>query len=210
MFNWIFDLDRVLCDPGQLRDLINGKVAVAARNAEIPERYYGALMEAAQHRGFDERVLKIEGITLAQKQALIEAHRSLKAPAYFRSYGDLHHIPLLTGRKFLVTRGVVRLQSSKITALRIGDMFEEVHIIPHEKAEAYRDIARRRELPHERVIVVGDHEHDLMPAFALGMVPVQMLRPGTKTVCASYQVGDLAGLVALEKWLIRAYSRHSP
>lgn len=210
MFDYIFDLDRTLWDPGQLCQLINGVIAVAARRARVPDECIRVVMEAAQHRGFAGRVMKFECLTTPQKEALIAAHRSLKAPAYIKTYGDEHLIELLTGKKFLATRGNGRFQSSKITMLGVSRLFVEMHIVQDSKLSTYEDILRRHALDPGRVIVVGDHPGDLMPAYELGMIPVHMIRPGTQTIRAMYQVADIKGLIALEAWLMRAFSRHSP
>jgi putative hydrolase of the HAD superfamily len=121
-------------------------------------------------------------------------------------YDDVAGLATLPVRRFLVTSGYRGYQESKIAALGIAHLFEQVLIDtlgePDRpgKERLFQDVAQRHGWHPRQVLVVGDSaESEITAGNRLGMPTVQVLRPGVdRSPLARYWVaglGELAGLV---------------
>ena len=117
-------------------------------------------------------------------------------------YGDLDELAGLGERRFLVTSGFRRLQESKVRALGIASLFDEVVIDAIDEAEhpgkekIFLDLMARYHLEPADVVVVGDNPaSELAVARRLGLMGVQILRAGVEPADnVSARVGGLAEL----------------
>ena len=118
-------------------------------------------------------------------------------------YGDLDALKELQVKLFLVTSGFRRLQESKVKALGIGQLFAGVYIDaidepgPKGKLQLFEEILKAHRLKAEEVVVVGDNpDSEIAAGNQLGMMTVQILRPGVPaTEKAKRRIGSLRELV---------------
>ena len=100
-------------------------------------------------------------------------------------FDDFHVIKKIFGKRILVTTGITKLQQAKINALvKAGDFDEVIIDDPYQdnrlgKEKIFASIAERLQLSPEQVWVIGDNpDAEIAAGNALGMVTVQILRPG--------------------------------
>src|SRR5919201_1625998 len=116
-----------------------------------------------------------------------------------RGYADLGTLAELPARLFLVTSGFRRLQESKVRALGIRSRFEHIVIDaidePDRKGKAalFADILRTYGLAPTEVLVVGDDEDsEIAAGNRLGILTVQILRPGVpRATTATHVISTL-------------------
>ena len=90
-------------------------------------------------------------------------------------FDDYPEIRKLTGERFLITTGFLKLQQSKITCMGIGTDFKEVHIIDpmttrKTKKDIFRSIADRYGYTAREMLVVGDDpDSEIRAAGELGI-----------------------------------------
>ena len=183
----IFDLDNCLCPADAvgralyeaafdaIRAANDGRVAPAALDAALEACWHTAFDLVARQYGFSETMTRAGDAAFRQ----VEVHGPLQ------SYADLALVKELPLRRYLVTTGYRRLQESKIRALGIAPWFEQVLVDAIDepghpgKKMAFQQIAQRDGFAPHDVMVVGDNPvSDLAAGRALGMVTVQLLRPG--------------------------------
>lgn len=69
----------------------------------------------------------------------------------------------------LVTKGDLYHQESKLAASGLGEMFTGVEIVSDKKADTYRRVFARYDVPAEQVIMAGDSmRSDILPALEAG------------------------------------------
>lgn len=201
----IFDLDSCLAAADEVGRQLFEPAFEAVREANdgsVSDEALEAAFEDCWRIAFDV-VAKEHGFTRAMRDAGFEAFRSIEVTTPMRGYPDLHLLPTLPARRFLVTSGFRRLQESKVRALGFAGWFDEVHVDAidedHRGKEAiFRDIVSRHDLRPQDVFVVGDNpDSELAAARRLGLVTVQTLRPGVTRGPALHHVTGLAELAAL-------------
>lgn len=72
---------------------------------------------------------------------------------------DYHYIKSLNGRKFIVTAGFLKQQTSKVKMLGIADDFEAVHVVDVStttKKEAFKLLIDKYDLNTEDILIIGD------------------------------------------------------
>lgn len=203
----IFDLDYCLCAGDEVGATSYEHVFASIRRAND-----GALTEAALAEAFAacmrfpfDAVAERFRFSDAMYRAGLRGFEAAEIEIPMQGYPDLHVLRALPGRHFLVTTGFPLLQQSKITALGIRDCFEAIHIDsiveqPRRRKQAiFADIVRQYGLMASRVWVVGDNgESEIAAGNQLGMITVQMLRPGVERCdTARHFVRDLVELQAL-------------
>lgn len=183
----VFDLDNcvaaadeageALFEPAftAMRSANHGRLSEEALRAAFADCWRHALDFVAKKHDFSDEMLA----------AGWRAFRDIAVERPLRGYADLPQLAKLPLPRILVTSGFRRLQESKIAALGIRDLFEEIHLdaIDEEprrrKPEIFADILSRRGWPARQVLVVGDNaDSELAAGNALGMPTVQILRPG--------------------------------
>lgn len=203
----IFDLDnclsaadessRQLLEPvfDAVRQSNNGRLSDGDLDKAFDECWRDAFDVVALRHGFSREMFEA-GWSAA-------AHAEVSTP--LQGYPDLGALHALPGKLFLVTSGFRRLQESKISALRVAELFEEVHVdaIDEEnrrgKRRIFEDILAKHQLRPDEVLVVGDNpDSEIEAGNQLGITTVQILRPGvTKGNNASFYIDELAELSLL-------------
>jgi len=74
---------------------------------------------------------------------------------------DYHYIKSLRGRKFIVTAGFYKKQTTKVKMLGIADDFEEVYIVDvttssQNKKDAFEALINKHSLNTDDILVIGD------------------------------------------------------
>ncbi|MFC4212214.1 HAD family hydrolase [Pedobacter lithocola] len=88
---------------------------------------------------------------------------------------DYHYIKSLKGRKFIVTAGFLKKQTTKVKMLGIEDDFEEVYVVDvttsnQNKKDAFEALIRKYGLNTEEILVIGDDaESEIKFGLELGL-----------------------------------------
>ncbi len=203
----IFDLDnclsaadessRQLLEPvfEAVRRSNNGLLSDGALDQAFAECWRDAFDIVAARHGFSREMLEAGWHAAAQAEVTTP----------LQGYPDLGALHSLPGKLFLVTSGFRRLQESKISALRIAQLFTEVHVdaIDEEnrrgKRGIFADILASHGLLPGEVLVVGDNpDSEIEAGNQLGIPTVQILRPGvTRGDNASFYIDELEELSRL-------------
>ena len=203
----IFDLDYCLCAADEVGASEYEPVFAAIRRANagaLPEAVLAEAFAACMRFSFDVVAERFQ-FTAAMYRAGAEGFGAAEIATPMHGYPDLHAMRELRARRFLVTTGFPKLQQSKIRALGICSCFEAIHvdsIADHPrrgKQALFADIVRRYGLTAREVWVVGDNgESEIAAGNQLGMITVQMLRPGVERCnTARYFVSNLIELKTL-------------
>jgi FMN phosphatase YigB (HAD superfamily) len=200
----IFDLDNCLSAADESSREVLEPIFTAVRAAND-----GTLSDEALDRAFDEcwrNAFDVVANRYHFSRPMLEAGWNAAAKAEvvtpLNGYPDLGALRDFPVTLFLVTSGFRRLQESKISALRIGQLFAEVHVdaIDEEnrkgKRRIFEDIMSTHGLASDEVLVVGDNpDSEIDAGNQLGIKTVQILRPGvTRGDNASYYIDELAEL----------------
>lgn len=152
-----------------------------------------------------DHVAKKRGFTPAMVEAGWSAFLKIEVATPMRGYGDLDELRALPVQRFLVTSGFRRLQESKIRALGIAPLFQQIVVdaIDEPGAKGKRIIIegmiRDHGLDPARMLIVGDNaDSELAAGRALGIRTVQTLRPGVpRDPNAAHHIGHFRELKAL-------------
>jgi putative hydrolase of the HAD superfamily len=200
----IFDLDNCLSAADEssrevlepiftaVRAANDGTLSVATLDRAFDECWRNAFDVVASRYRFSRRMLEAGWNAAAEAEVVTPLHG-------YPDLGALHDLP---AKLFLVTSGFRRLQESKISALRIGELFAEVHVdaIDEEKRRGKRgifeEILTSHALAPEEVLVVGDNpDSEIDAGNQLGIQTVQILRPGVpRGDNATYYIDELTEL----------------
>ncbi|WP_316802035.1 HAD family hydrolase [Pedobacter nototheniae] len=96
---------------------------------------------------------------------------------------DYHFIKALKGRKFIVTAGFLKKQTTKVKMLGIADDFEEVYVVDattssENKKDAFKTLIKKHNLNPADILVIGDDaESEIKFALDLG-IETFLLDPG--------------------------------
>lgn len=203
----IFDLDNCLMDArvvGPLFEPAFDAIRRANQGMLTP-----AVLEQSLHQcwytAFDLVATRYH-YTPAMREAGWNAFSQMQVGDGLEGYTDLALVPNIPLRRYLVTSGFRRLQTSKIRALGIGPWFERVDIDaidegdgPHGKRPLFEQILEAEGCTADEVLVIGDNPlSELGVGQALGMTTVQTVRPGVRPWDeADYRVEGLAGVLEL-------------
>lgn len=204
MIALIFDLDNCLApadEPGRALMAPVFDAVRAANHGRLGEAELAAAFEDSWRLPFDD-VARRYGFSDEMRRAGWRAVCGIEVTRPMHGYGDLDLLPRLGDRRFLVTSGFRRLQESKVRALGIGPLFEEVVVDAIDEPDhpgkegAFADLLARRRLERPDVWVVGDNpDAELAAARRLGLRAVQMVRPGVVAAPeVEFRVGGLAEL----------------
>jgi len=114
---------------------------------------------------------------------------------------DYHYIKSLKGRKFIVTAGFLKQQTSKVKMLGIADDFEEVHVVDvstTNKKEAFKLLIDQYNLKTDDILIIGDDaESEIKFGLELGittfLLDPENLHPNAES---TFRGTDLSGLHA--------------
>lgn len=88
---------------------------------------------------------------------------------------DYHYIKNLEGKKFIVTAGFLRKQTTKVKMLGIADDFEEVYVVDvttsnQNKKDAFETLIEKHKLNPADILVIGDDaESEIKFGLELGL-----------------------------------------
>ena len=104
---------------------------------------------------------------------------------------DYHYIKNLKGRKFIVTAGFLRKQTTKVKMLGISDDFEELYVLDvttsnQNKKDAFEALIKKHNLNPEEILVIGDDaESEIKFGLELGLstflLDPENIHPNAKT-----------------------------
>ena len=203
----IFDLDNCLAPATAVGEALFAPAfdAVRAVNRGLlePDRLEDALADCWVH-SFDW-VARTHGFSDEMFEAGWNAMRGLEVDGSMAGYADIAMLSQLEARRFLVTSGFRRLQSSKVRALGIERLFERVAIDAIDepdrigKQAIFEQILADSGLSPLEVIVVGDNsESEIAAGNRLGIMTIQTLRSGVAfSPQASGHIDSIAGLKLL-------------
>lgn len=198
----IFDLDNCLSAADEVGKELYRPALEAIRSANS-----GALSEMALERAFSDIwhhaldwVARTHRFTPEMVAAGWAEFARLQITRPMKGYPDLPVLGTIPARRFLVTSGFRRLQTSKIRALGIQDLFVTVYVDaidePDRKGKAgiFEAILAEHRLSVRDALVVGDNpESEIKAGNSLGMETVQILRPGVpRGTNATHYVHGLA------------------
>jgi len=183
----IFDLDNCIAAADEAGEALFRPAFDAMRAAnrgQLSEEELGAAFRDCWRKALDV-VAREHGFPDEMLEAGWRAFREIEVKQRLHGYGDLAELASLPQARFLVTSGFRRLQQSKIAALGIGALFDEVQIDAideqprRRKLERFAGIAARHGWRSAEVLVVGDDaDSEIAAGNSLGMPTVQVLRPG--------------------------------
>ncbi|WP_316735208.1 HAD family hydrolase [Pedobacter aquatilis] len=88
---------------------------------------------------------------------------------------DYHYIKNLKGRKFIVTAGFLKKQTTKVKMLGISDDFEELYVVDvttssETKKDAFEALIKKHNLNPDEILVIGDDaESEIKFGLELGL-----------------------------------------
>jgi FMN phosphatase YigB (HAD superfamily) len=210
----VFDLDHTLFDPHTVpRASFNEVESYVRRVATglLPETVLDAAFADAWRLPLD-RVVMLHQLPSVVSTAWRDAACALEVTEPLPPFADVvGGLEQLSVRRFLLTTGFRRLQESKLRQLGLTALFEAVYIDtldppgPCGKRVLLERLLLEHSLGASEVMVVGDCADDELSAGrALGMVPVQVLRPGVvPDPDVEWRIPDLSALPDLVMRLTR-------
>lgn len=204
----VFDLDHTLFDPRTLPAGLFSEVESQVRqvaDGQVPTPVLDAALADAWRLPFD-RVVAPHRLPQAVSTAWQRAAAAVEVVERLSPYPDvmavLRELPL---EMFLLTTGFRRLQESKVRQLGLAPFFVASYVDaldppgPVGKRVLLERLLGEHQLTASQVVVVGDRVDDeLSAARALGMVAVQILRPGvTPDPDVPWRLPNLGALPAL-------------
>ena len=184
----VFDLDYTLFDPRTLpaglfseveshvREVANGQVSAPVLDAALADAWCLPFDRVVAHYRLPQAV------STAWQRAAAAVEVVERLSPYPDVVAVLRELPL---ERFLLTTGFRRLQESKVRQLGLASLFVASYVDaldppgPVGKRILLERLLAEHRLTASQVVVVGDRADDeLSAARALGMVAVQILRPG--------------------------------
>lgn len=112
---------------------------------------------------------------------------------------DYHYIKALKGRKFIVTAGFVKQQTSKVKMLGIADDFEEVIVVDvavSNKKEAFEKLIADKQFNVNDILIIGDDaESEIKFGLELGietfLLDPDHLYPNARTTSRGSDLSNL-------------------
>jgi FMN phosphatase YigB (HAD superfamily) len=204
----VFDLDHTLFDPRTLPPALFGALEARLRLAAV-DVISPATMEAVLADAWRlplNRLATLHQLPAELTVAWQEAMSMVEVSEPLTPYPDVRAgLEQLSLRRFLLTTGFRRLQESKVRQLGLTSLFTAVYVDaldppgPVGKRALLERLLVEQALTPPEVVVVGDRADDeLAAAHALGMVAVQVLRPGVSpSPDIPWRVPDFQDLPAL-------------
>jgi putative hydrolase of the HAD superfamily len=106
-----------------------------------------------------QKVAKKYGFKEETMPDVLSYLRNREVTKPLKTSDDYHYIKSLTGRKFIVTAGFPKQQTSKVKMLGIADDFEEVHVVDvttTNKKEAFKLLIDKYSLKTNDILIIGD------------------------------------------------------
>lgn len=199
----IYDLDNCLFSATRVPEETLRSALEVLRQANkgedaLAENILEEALAACRTHAFDE-VAQQYHLPRQLREAAKRAFQSLQVQEPLTPYPDLAAIEHMPGKRFLVTTGYRQFQESKIAALGIGHLFDSVFIDALDdkervgKEHLFKQILEEHAFASSDVLVVGDNPaSEIAAGNRLGMVTVQIVRPGVKRgPNAQFYIGSL-------------------
>ena len=138
----IFDLDMCILDTHSLTGDFFQPVLDALYGSRLTDDLKKKIHDQLWTSSVDDTI-KIFDIPLDIGESMREAYRHVDVPDGIYTYGDEAVIRGLAVKKFLVTSGYQKFQSSKIAKLGIADLFDEVIEIDQAPVESWTDMSEK-------------------------------------------------------------------
>lgn len=211
----VFDLDHTLFDPRTLPPSLFGPLEARLRLVAagvVSPAVLDVVLADAWRLPFD-RVAALHQLPPELTAVWQEAMSTVEVSEPLTPYPDVYAgLEQLSLSRFLLTTGFRRLQESKVRQLGLTLFFEAVYVDaldppgPVGKRALLERVLIEQALSPPEVVVVGDRADDeLAAARSLGMVAVQVLRPGVlPSPDIPLQVSDLRELPALFARLVES------
>ena len=205
-----FDLDNTLYDTTTIAQDLLAPAIAAVRSANagpdgIPADVLEAAIQSARRLGFLQ-VAERYGIPVSLRAVWREVYQGLRVTTRLSPYPDvLPFLQTLACTRVLLTTGFRGVQESKIAALGIAHLFHAIYIDTLDqgagpgKQRLLQEMLERHGCQPRELLVVGDSaENEIAAGNALGVITVQILRPGIVYAdTAQYHVTTLAELPQL-------------
>jgi FMN phosphatase YigB (HAD superfamily) len=200
----IFDLDSCLAaadEAGEDLFVPAFKAIRLANDGNVSEEQLCSAFKDCWRFPFDFIAEKYS-FSAAMREAGFTAFRKIEVHQPLGGYGDLAELAKLPAKLFLVTSGFPLLQESKVKALGIAHLFTAVHIDSIDEGKGtgkfpvFEKILGEHGFRPDEVLVVGDNpDSEIAAGNRLGMVTIQILRPGVPpSPAATHRVRTLAEL----------------
>jgi FMN phosphatase YigB (HAD superfamily) len=182
----IFDLDNCIFDTRSMgEDLIDPVLAAMADDNDISSLQRDKIKQELWSMSLAD-VIRSNNISEKIAGRMHQAYIGLDAPDNSRNYEDVSYIEKSDLVKILVTSGYRNFQLSKIRKTGIEPYFNEIIVDaidkPAEikgKQKIFAEVAAKYGWQNTEALVIGDSPaSELAAGKALGMVTVQILRPG--------------------------------
>jgi FMN phosphatase YigB (HAD superfamily) len=185
----IFDLDNCIFDTRTLGEGTLASVLAPLYASTLSEEIKKGVSDALWITRFEDVVVQYALPANVAELMRIECRR-LEIPEgrAVKSCGDESYIPLLPVKKFLVTSGYRKFQTSKMIHIGIVEMFDGIFVddmddgaLRTTKKQIFIEILESNDWTKEEVLVVGDNPRsELGVAKELGIKAIQTVRPGVQ------------------------------
>jgi len=120
-----------------------------------------------------QKVAEKYGFRKEAMENVIEYLNAREVTKPLKPADDYHLIKALKGRKFIVTAGFYKQQTSKVKMLGIADDFEEVCVVDvtvSNKKEAFQKLIDQYQFDKEEILIIGDDaESEIKYGLELGL-----------------------------------------
>lgn len=120
-----------------------------------------------------QKVAEKYGFRQEAMENIIDFLNSREVTQPLKPSDDYHFIKALKGRKFIVTAGFYKQQTSKVKMLGITDDFEEVCVVDvtvSNKKDAFLKLINQHQFNKDEILIIGDDaESEIKFGLALGI-----------------------------------------
>ena len=176
-----------------------------SNNGALSKQFLQKAFEDLWRKPFDIVALNFgftESMIIAGRDALLNTKYKLSLVPF----DDYRIVKEVGFKRFLVTTGITNLQQAKIdSVINDGDFDEIIIDDPYDenrlgKQNIFADIANRHVIEADQFWIIGDNpDSEIKAGNALGMITVQILRPGIeRTESSTYVISnfnELKGMI---------------
>ncbi|ARS41565.1 hypothetical protein CA265_18645 [Sphingobacteriaceae bacterium GW460-11-11-14-LB5] len=146
-----------------------------------------------------QKVAKKYGFKQLAVDRAVDYLKNREVTSPLKPSNDYHYIKSLKGRKFIVTAGFPKQQTSKVKMLGIADDFEEIHVVDvstTNKKEAFKLLIDKYNLKTDDILIIGDDaESEIKFGLELGietfLLDPENLHPGAKSTFRGIDLSNL-------------------
>lgn len=180
-----FDFDRCLFDTQSMGTEFLEPTLTLLEESALSQDIKDDFKHRMHETDFDEALRTLE--IPEELSSRMRASYASTTPPHGVAYEDVHVLSELPEIKILVTSGFRKFQEQKIANAGIAQYFDNIIIDSFDDGEArkgkqkiFEELLELYHLAPHEVLVVGDKpSSELAAGKALGMIAVQIVRPGT-------------------------------